>query len=81
MNPIKSIAVIGLGYVGLPLAIEFGKKFKTIGYDTDLKRIKNLKNNIDSNKEISSTDIIGGRSTGCLVMKGRLNTVNKIITV
>ena len=57
MNPIKSIAVIGLGYVGLPLAIEFGKKSKTIGYDTDLKRIKNLKNNIDSNKEISSTDI------------------------
>jgi len=57
MNPIKSIAVIGLGYVGLPLAIELGKKFKTIGYDTDLKRIKNLKNNIDSNKEISSTDI------------------------
>ena len=57
MNPIKSIAVIGLGYVGLPLAIEFGKKFKTIGYDTDLKRIKNLKNNIDSNKKTSSTDI------------------------
>lgn len=57
MNPIKSIAIIGLGYVGLPLAIEFGKKFKTIGYDTDLKRIQNLKNNIDSNKEISSTDI------------------------
>ena len=28
-----SIAIIGLGYVGLPLALEFGKKFKTIGYD------------------------------------------------
>ena len=30
-----TIAVIGLGYVGLPLVIEFGKKFKTIGYDID----------------------------------------------
>ena len=34
MNNNLSIAIIGLGYVGLPLAIEFGKKFSTIGYDT-----------------------------------------------
>ena len=33
MNPIKNITIIGLGYVGLPLAVEFGKKYKTIGYD------------------------------------------------
>ena len=46
-----SIAIIGLGYVGLPLAIEFGKKFKTIGYDISKLKIKALSKNIDLNKE------------------------------
>ena len=32
------IAIIGLGYIGLPLAVEFGKKFKVIGFDTDKKK-------------------------------------------
>ena len=75
MNPIKNIAIIGLGYVGLPLAIEFGKKFKTIGYDTDLKRIQNLKNNIDSNKEISSTDI---RKSKKLSFKNNIHDLKNI---
>ena len=43
MNPIKTIGIIGLGYVGLPLAVEFGKKYKTFGYDINISRIKNLK--------------------------------------
>jgi UDP-N-acetyl-D-galactosamine dehydrogenase len=38
----KKIAIIGLGYVGLPLAIEFGKKFAVVGFDIDNKRIKEL---------------------------------------
>ncbi len=37
------IAIIGLGYVGLPLATEFAKKYKVIGYDVDMVRIKELK--------------------------------------
>ena len=43
MNDSKKIAIIGLGYVGLPLAVEFGKKFMTLGFDINLKRIKELK--------------------------------------
>ncbi len=39
----NKIAVIGLGYVGLPLAIEFSKKFKVVGYDLDLDKINNIK--------------------------------------
>ena len=35
------ISIIGLGYVGLPLAIEFGKKFQTIGFDLSKKELKN----------------------------------------
>ena len=47
------IAVIGQGYVGLPLAIEFGKKYETIGFDINSKRIEELKNGEDHTKEAS----------------------------
>lgn len=48
------IAVIGLGYVGLPLACEFAKKYPTIGYDIDNDRIAFLKNGIDKTNEVES---------------------------
>lgn len=47
----KKIAVIGLGYVGLPLAIEFAKHFHVIGFDINKKRIKELQNGIDVTNE------------------------------
>jgi len=50
---LKKIAVIGLGYVGLPLAVEFGKKFQTFGYDLNIKRIQELKKGFDHTGEIS----------------------------
>ena len=46
------ISVIGMGYVGLPLANELSKYFNVTGYDTNIKKIKNLKRSIDSNKEL-----------------------------
>lgn len=49
----KRICIVGLGYVGLPLAVEFAKKFKVIGFDINKKRISELKQHFDSNKEIS----------------------------
>lgn len=52
-HPLKpSIAVIGLGYVGLPLAIEFSKFFKVVGFDISLKKIISLRKGIDDNLEI-----------------------------
>ena len=48
----SKIAVIGLGYVGLPLAVEFGKKYKTIGFDINENRINELGQNIDKTLEI-----------------------------
>ena len=48
----NKITVIGLGYVGLPLAIEFGKHFQTKGYDINSKRIQDLKKGIDSTLEV-----------------------------
>lgn len=53
----KKIAVIGLGYVGLPLAVEFGKKFSTIGFDINSNRISSLKLGIDITKECSKKEL------------------------
>ena len=55
---IKKIALIGLGYVGLPLAVEFGKKREVIGFDINKNRIDLLKKNIDPTLEISKKEFI-----------------------
>ncbi len=51
------IAIIGLGYVGLPLAVEFGKIFETIGFDLNESRIRELLNGDDSTLEVSSDQL------------------------
>ena len=51
------IAIIGLGYVGLPLAVEFVKKFETIGFDIDKARIQQLKQGKDSTLEVELEDL------------------------
>lgn len=53
-----TIGIIGLGYVGLPLAVEFGKKFKTIGFDINSKRVSELKSCYDKTLEISNTELL-----------------------
>jgi len=55
MSKLK-ICILGLGYVGLPLAFNIAKKFDCIGYDVNNERIKNLKNKIDTNKEYKKKD-------------------------
>jgi UDP-N-acetyl-D-galactosamine dehydrogenase len=52
-----NLAIIGLGYVGLPLAVEFGKKRHVVGYDINLDRIDSLKNGIDHTMEVSSEEL------------------------
>lgn len=51
------IGVIGLGYVGLPLAVEFGKRYPTLGFDTDAERIAQLEEGRDSTLEVSEEDL------------------------
>lgn len=53
----KTICVIGLGYVGLPLAVEFGKIFDTIGLDIDQQRIDELKNYFDRTLEVDKAGL------------------------
>ena len=52
-----SIAVIGLGYVGLPLAVEFSKKFPVVGFDLNTDRINELKRGKDRTREIDSSEL------------------------
>jgi UDP-N-acetyl-D-galactosamine dehydrogenase len=53
----KTIAVVGLGYVGLPLAVEFGKKFRTIGVDLSAEKVACYKQHFDPTGEVSSEDL------------------------
>jgi UDP-N-acetyl-D-galactosamine dehydrogenase len=51
------IGVVGLGYVGLPLAVEFGKKYPTIGFDINAARVAELEAGEDSTLECSSDEL------------------------
>jgi UDP-N-acetyl-D-glucosamine/UDP-N-acetyl-D-galactosamine dehydrogenase len=53
----KKIALIGLGYVGLPLAVEFGKKREVVGFDINKNRISELKNGVDSTLEATTEEL------------------------
>lgn len=52
-----SIAIIGLGYVGLPLAVEFGKKYPTLGFDINERRVGELREGIDNTLEVESGEL------------------------
>jgi UDP-N-acetyl-D-galactosamine dehydrogenase len=58
-NKTSKIAVIGLGYVGLPLALEFAKKYKVLGFDINQKRVDMLNRQEDPSKELSSEAFSG----------------------
>ncbi|MAV64361.1 MAG: Vi polysaccharide biosynthesis protein VipA/TviB [Candidatus Marinimicrobia bacterium] len=76
-----NICIIGLGYVGLPLAIEFGKKYKTIGFDINSERIQELKSNIDLTGEVSEKEL---RKTNILFVSSKEEISNSntyIVTV
>ena len=55
----KKMAVIGLGYVGLPIALEFARKISVIGFDIKEERIEMMKNRVDPSNELSSKDFDG----------------------
>ena len=79
---ISKIGIIGLGYVGLPLAVEFGKKFETIGFDINKKRISELKIGFDRTLEVDNEEFQKSKK---LSFTNHLKTIQKcntyIITV
>ncbi|MCK5874487.1 MAG: Vi polysaccharide biosynthesis UDP-N-acetylglucosamine C-6 dehydrogenase TviB [Alcanivoracaceae bacterium] len=76
------LAVIGLGYVGLPLAVEFGKYYPVVGFDISQKRIDALKSGVDSTLEVSSEELAAAKHLRCSCTQADLNDVNiYIVTV
>lgn len=59
LNKEKTLAVIGLGYVGLPIALEFAKKIKVIGFDINAERVEMMRNRIDPSQELEAADFEG----------------------
>ncbi len=55
----QKLAVIGLGYVGLPIALEFAKKISVIGFDINAQRVDMMNNGIDPSKELDSSEFEG----------------------
>ncbi|MEZ5626386.1 MAG: nucleotide sugar dehydrogenase [Rhodocyclaceae bacterium] len=60
-----TVAVIGLGYVGLPLAVEFGKKFKTLGFDLSAEKVAAYRDFRDPTGEVSSEDLRAASQLTC----------------
>jgi UDP-N-acetyl-D-galactosamine dehydrogenase len=59
------IAVIGLGYVGLPLAVEFGKKFDTLGFDLAADKVAAYARHVDPTGEVSTADLVAASRLSC----------------
>jgi UDP-N-acetyl-D-galactosamine dehydrogenase len=70
------IAIIGLGYVGLPLAVEFAKKYKVFGYDINNERITSLKIGIDHTNEIDTNELKKIITDDCTTLTGLFCTNN-----
>ena len=57
MNRTKKITILGLGYVGLPLAVEFAKKYLVVGFDINKQRIEELNKGIDKTLEVENEEL------------------------
>jgi UDP-N-acetyl-D-galactosamine dehydrogenase len=69
----NKVAVIGLGYVGLPLAVEFGKNYQTIGFDINKERVTELSNGNDVTCEVSTRDLKEVLQNGNLSISSNIN--------
>lgn len=56
-----TIAIVGLGYVGLPLAVAFGKHYRTIGFDINPARVSELEGGVDSTLEVTSSELVSSQ--------------------
>ncbi|MGZ4113164.1 MAG: nucleotide sugar dehydrogenase, partial [Tumebacillaceae bacterium] len=79
MNTRDVVAIVGLGYVGLPLAIEFGKKRRTIGFDLSEAKVANYRNFIDPTGEVSSDELKAARHLEVTTDPARLAEADYII--
>ena len=80
MNPESPIiAVVGLGYVGLPLAVEFGKRFPTIGFDLSLRKVEAYRRFEDPTGEVSSEQLRAATLLNCTTDGSALKDADFIV--
>ena len=73
------LGVVGLGYVGLPLAVEFGRKIDTIGFDIKTERVEELERGIDSTREVTTDMLAAARQLDVTADPGALSSRNVFI--
>ncbi len=73
------VGVVGLGYVGLPLAVEFGKKFQTIGVDLSEEKVANYRRHCDPTGEVSSEDLKAAIHLTCTTDASQLAACDFIV--
>jgi UDP-N-acetyl-D-galactosamine dehydrogenase len=73
------VAVVGLGYVGLPLAVEFGKKQRTIGFDLSVDKVESYKQFIDPTGEVSSADLRAANQLTVTINPAELSQADHIV--
>ena len=71
----KKIAILGLGYVGLPLAVGLSSSYKIIGFDISLERISQLMNGIDKTREIKKVDLLRSLNNNLTLTSNNLMAV------
>ena len=79
MTDTPTVAVVGLGYVGLPLAVEFGKKFRTIGYDLSEEKVAAYCRHVDPTGEVSPEDLRAAGGLECTTDPRRIAEADFVI--
>ena len=78
----EKVGIIGLGYVGLPLAVEFGKVLDVVGFDINQTRIDELRKGVDRTREVDAEELLAAKRLAFSSNENDLKSVNYfIITV
>lgn len=75
----STVGIVGLGYVGLPLAVEFGKRFRTIGFDLSSEKIANYKRHNDPTGEVSTEQLRAATQLTCTTNAAELAAADYIV--
>jgi UDP-N-acetyl-D-galactosamine dehydrogenase len=76
---VPTIAIVGLGYVGLPLAVEFGKKYRTIGFDLSAAKVDAYRRHIDPTGEVSTEELKAAPHLSCTTDAAALHDADYVI--
>jgi UDP-N-acetyl-D-galactosamine dehydrogenase len=79
MNETTTIAVVGLGYVGLPLAVAFGKRYPTIGFDLSAEKVDAYRTGVDPTGEVSREELALAKGLKCTTQASELKQADFIV--